>query len=74
MMYACLKFCSSIMPCDAVVVLCCGCDVVVQHTLRVPVVVQHPLCICEEMLDSLETVLKERLGAETIQNLDSDAF
>ena len=29
---------------------------------------------CEEMLDFLENVLKERLGAETSQNLDSDAF
>ena len=65
-MYACLKCCGSIMPCDAVVVLCCNCDVVMLgcNTLRAP---------CEEMLDSLENVLKERLGVETIQNLD-DAF
>ena len=38
MMYACLKCCSSIILCDAVVVLCCNCDVMVQSTLRVPVV------------------------------------
>ena len=61
--------------CDAVVVLCCSCDVVVQRTLWVPVVVvQHTLCVCKEMLDFLENMLKERLGAETIQNLDSDAL
>ena len=70
MMYACLKCCSSIILCDAVVVLCCNCYVMVQRTLRVPVVeAQRGF---EEMLDSLETVLKDRLGAETMQDLDAD--